>query len=108
MLAINNLTGYISSVRKLVKKPSQWECGGIPLTMMMTIEKRKGKEKPVIQKALVDLKGNPYKMLLKCRQQWALNEDYLFPGPIQYFGPSNIVDMTTKTLFLESKKSKKS
>jgi len=107
MLVINNLTGYISSVRKLVKKPSQWECGGIPLTMMMTMEKRKGKEKPVIQKALVDLKGNPYKMLLKCRQKWALNEDYLFPGPIQYFGPSYIVDMTTKTLFLESKKSKK-
>lgn len=104
MLAINGLTGYISSVRRLVKKPSLWECGGIPLTMMMTIERRKGKEKPVIQKALVDLQGNPYKTLLKFRQQWALNEDYIFPGPIQYFGPYDIVNMTTRTLMLESKK----
>ncbi len=104
ILVINKLTGYISSVRKLVKKPSLWECGGIPLTMMMTIERRKGKEKPVIQKALVDLKGNPYKTLLKFREQWAMNEYYTFPGPIQYFGPSNIVDMPTKTLILESKK----
>lgn len=102
ILAINNLTGFISSIRKLVKKPSLWECGGIPLTMMMTIEKRKGKEKPVIQKALVDLKGTPYKTLLKFREQWALNEYYTYPGPIQYFGPSNIVDMPTKTLILES------
>lgn len=104
MLAINGFTGYISSVRKLVKKPSLWECGGIPLTMMMTIERRKGKEKPVIQKALVDLKGNPYKMLLKMRQLWAMNEEYIFPGPIQYFGPSEIVDMPTKTLLLENRK----
>lgn len=102
MLVINDLTGYISSVRKLVKKTSSWECGGIPLTMMMTIERRKGKEKPVIQKTLVDLHGNPYKTLLKFRQQWALNEDYIFPGPIQYFGPNEIVNMTTRTLMLES------
>ena len=104
LLSLNGLTGYISSVRKLVKKPSLWECGGIPITMMMNIERRKGKEKPVIQKALVDLKGNPYKTLLKNREQWALNENYIFPGPIQYFGPSHIVDMPTKTLELESKK----
>ncbi|MFH1369445.1 MAG: diphosphate--fructose-6-phosphate 1-phosphotransferase [Elusimicrobiota bacterium] len=103
-LAMNGLTGYISSVRKLVKKPAEWECGGIPLTMMMNIERRKGKEKPVIQKALVKLDGAPFKAFAKMREQWALTESYLFPGPIQYFGPSSVADLTTKTLKYEQKK----
>lgn len=106
MLALNGMTGYISSVRNLTKKPSQWEAGGIPLTMMMNIERRKGKEKAVIQKALVELNGKPFKQLLKVRGKWAANELYLFPGPIQYFGPSEITDITTRTLAYEQAKSK--
>lgn len=106
MLALNGMTGYISSVRNLTKKPSQWEAGGIPITMMMNIERRKGKEKPVIQKAFVELGGKPFKQLLKVREKWAATESYLFPGPIQYFGPAEITDMTTKTLGYEQAKSK--
>jgi pyrophosphate--fructose-6-phosphate 1-phosphotransferase len=101
VLALNGLTGYLSSVRKLVKNSAHWECGGIPLTRMMCIERRRGKEKPVIQKALVDLNGVPFKTLLKNRENWAMTESYLFPGPIQYFGPSAVTDMTTKTLQYE-------
>jgi pyrophosphate--fructose-6-phosphate 1-phosphotransferase len=102
-LALNGLSGYLSSVRGLVKNSKLWECGGVPLTMMMNIERRKGKEKPVIQKALVDLNGAPFKAFEKSRQQWAMSESYIFPGPIQYFGPSVVTDMTTKTLQYEQK-----
>jgi pyrophosphate--fructose-6-phosphate 1-phosphotransferase len=104
VLALNGLSGYISSVRKLVKQPRQWECGGAPLTMMMNIERRKGKEKPVIQKALVKLDGAPFKALQKNRDTWAMTDSYLFPGAIQYWGPSDVVDMTTKTLQYEAGK----
>jgi pyrophosphate--fructose-6-phosphate 1-phosphotransferase len=100
-LALNGLTGYLSSVRKLVKSPDRWECGGIPLTMMMNVERRKGKEKPVIQKCLVDLDGAPFKALVKNRETWAMTENYLSPGAIQYFGPSSVTDLTTKTLRYE-------
>ena len=106
-LALNGLTGYLSSVRRLVKKPSQWECGGVPLTMMMNIERRKGKEKPVICKALVKLDDAPFKTLLKNRERWAVTESYLFPGPIQYFGPESVTDMTTKTLEIEQSRIKR-
>ncbi|MEM4368076.1 MAG: diphosphate--fructose-6-phosphate 1-phosphotransferase [Candidatus Anstonellales archaeon] len=104
VLVLNKLSGYMSVVKKLTKKPAEWECAGIPLTMMMNIERRKGKEKPVIKKALVDLNGAPFKFLKENREKWALTEDYLFPGPIQYFGPSSICDMSTITLKLENKK----
>jgi len=106
LLALNGMTGYLSSVRNLTKAPSMWIAGGVPLTMMMNIERRKGKEKPVIQKALVELNGAPFKAFSKVRDTWAVTESYLFPGPIQYFGPAAVVDMTTKTLALEQKKSK--
>lgn len=107
VLALNGLTGYLSSVRNLTKPPKQWICGGIPLTMMMNIEKRHGKEKPVIQKALVDLKDRPFKELVKNRDKWALTESYIFPGPIQYFGPEVVTDMTTRTLQYEQQGKKK-
>ncbi|MHB9154738.1 MAG: diphosphate--fructose-6-phosphate 1-phosphotransferase [Endomicrobiales bacterium] len=106
-LALNALTGYLSSVRRLVRKPEQWECGGVPLTMMMNVERRKGREKPVIQKALVRLDGAPFKALEKNRDAWAMAEDYLYPGPIQYFGPSTVTDMTTITLQYEQAGKKK-
>ncbi len=102
-MVLNGLTGYLSSVKKLVKKADQWDCGGVPLTMMMTIERRKGKEKPVIKKALVELDGAPFSVLLNNRDNWAITESYLYPGPIQYFGPSSVMDITTITLKLEGK-----
>ena len=107
VLALNKCSGYLSSVRKLTKKAKDWECGGIPLTMMMNIERRKGKEKPVIRKALVELKGEPFKFLSKNRGEWALTESYIFPGPIQYFGPEDVTDMTTITLAFEQAKKRK-
>lgn len=107
VLALNGLTGYLSSVKNLTKPSKQWVCGGIPLTMMMNIERRHGKEKPVIQKALVDLNGRPFKELVKNRDKWAMGENYVFPGPIQYFGPASVTDMTTKTLQYESTGKKK-
>lgn len=106
-LVLNGLTGYLSSVRNLTKPPKQWICGGIPLTMMMNVERRHGHDKPVIQKALVDLKGKPFKELVKNRDKWALTESYMFPGPVQYFGPAEITDMTTKTLQYEQAGKKK-
>jgi pyrophosphate--fructose-6-phosphate 1-phosphotransferase len=103
ILALNNLSGYMASVRNLTKPASQWTCGGIPITMLLHLERRKGEYKPVIKKALVDLNAQPFKAYEKLRTAWAQNEDYIFPGPIQYFGPKSIVDMTTKTLQYEHK-----
>ena len=101
ILALNDCSGYLSSVRNLTKKADAWVCGGIPLTMMMNVEKRKGKDKPVIRKALVELNGKPFKFLQKNREDWAKNDRYTFPGPIQYFGPAVVTEMTTLTLLLE-------
>ncbi len=103
-LVLNNMSGYLSSVKNLIAEPSKWVCGGIPLTMMMNIERRKGKEKPVIQKALVNLNGAPFKAFAKVRQDWAMNDRYIFPGSIQFFGPASVTDITTKTLQYEQKK----
>ena len=101
VLALNKCTGYLSSVRKLTKKAKDWQCGGVPLTMMMNMERRKGKDKPVIRKALVELNGKPFKAFAKQRALWAMSESYLFPGPVQYFGPAEITEMTTYTLAFE-------
>ncbi len=95
------LTGYLSSVRNLTAPASEWVAGGIPLTMMMNMEKRHGEMKPVIQKALVKLDGPVFKQLEENREDWAMNDRYLFPGAIQYFGPSCVCDVTTCTLQLE-------
>jgi pyrophosphate--fructose-6-phosphate 1-phosphotransferase len=94
-------SGYISSVRNLTKSADQWIAGGIPLTMMMNLERRHGKSKPVIRKALVELDGKPFKFFAQMRNTWAMNDDYLYPGPIQYFGPSEVCDITTDTIQLE-------
>ena len=98
------LTGYLSSVRNLTSPASEWIAGGIPLTMMMNMEKRHGEMKPVIQKALVKLDGPVFKQLEQHREDWAMNDRYLFPGAIQYFGPSCVCDVTTCTLQLERSK----
>ena len=99
------LTGYLSSVRNLTQPTDEWIAGGIPLTMMMNMEKRHGEMKPVIQKALVRLDGPVFKQLQDNREDWAMNDRYLFPGAIQYFGPSSVCDITTITLQLERSKS---
>jgi pyrophosphate--fructose-6-phosphate 1-phosphotransferase len=94
-------TGYMSSVQNTNKPADEWVCGGIPITMMMNIERRHGEDKPVIQKALVKLDGNPFIALQKNRAKWAIETDYVYPGPIQYFGPTEVCDQITKTLECE-------
>ena len=95
------LTGYLSSVKNLTEAPKDWVAGGVPLTMMMNMERRHGQMKPVIQKALVKLDGPVFKKLEANREKWALEDHYVFPGAIQYFGPSEVADITTQTLKLE-------
>ena len=97
----SGLSGYISSIKNLTQPASQWVAGGVPLTMMMNMEKRHGQYKPVIQKALVVLDGPVFEYFDKNRETWAINDCYLFPGAIQYFGPSEVTDITTCTLQLE-------
>ncbi len=99
------LTGYLSSIKNTTKPASEWIAGGVPLTMMMNMEKRHGEMKPVIKKALVELNGPVFKALESHREKWALNDCYIFPGAIQYFGPASVCDATTITLQLEQEKS---
>ncbi len=97
-------TGYMSIVRNLTKPAAEWVAGGVPITMMMNMERRNGKMKPVIQKALVDLNGKPFKYFAAHRAEWAdPNLSYIYPGPIQYYGPSEVCDQPTRTLMLEHK-----
>ena len=104
MLINAGLTCYMSSVRNLTDKPENWIAGGIPITMMMNMERRNGELKPVIQKALVNLNGRPYLKFASMRETLALNTLYQYPGPIQYFGPSEICDRPSMTLLLEHDK----
>jgi len=97
-------TGYMSSVRNLTAPADQWIAGAIPLTAMMNMEHRHGEDKPVIKKALVELDGAPFKMLAANRAKWAVETSYVYPGPIQFFGPSEVADITTITLQLEKGK----
>ncbi|MGM9845938.1 MAG: diphosphate--fructose-6-phosphate 1-phosphotransferase [Muribaculaceae bacterium] len=100
-LVYAGVTGYMSSVRNLVKPAVQWICGGIPITMMMNIERRNGADKPVIQKALVRLDGKPFRKFADQRDKWAINTCYVYPGPIQYFGPADVCDQPSMTLKYE-------
>ncbi len=95
------VTGYMSSVRNLNNPSVQWIAGGIPITMMMNMERRHGEMKPVIQKALVKLDGAPFLKFAAKRDEWAVNTCYMYPGPIQYFGPAEICDQPTMTLKYE-------
>ena len=104
MLIANGKTGYMSSVRNTTAPAEEWIAGGVPITMMMNMERRHGEMKPVIQKALVKLDGAPFKKFASCREEWAKNTCYVYPGPIQYFGPTEVCDEPTKTLQLEQAK----
>ena len=97
-------TGYMASVRNLTAPAAEWVAGGIPITAMMNMERRNGKMKPVIQKALVELDGAPFKAFAAQRETWAKETAYIYPGPIQYFGPSEVCDQPTKTLQYEQAK----
>ncbi|MDP4185107.1 MAG: diphosphate--fructose-6-phosphate 1-phosphotransferase, partial [Bacteroidota bacterium] len=100
----NGKTGYMASVRNTTAPADQWIAGGVPVTMMMNMERRHGHMKPVIQKALVRLDSAPFKYLASKREEWAVETAYVYPGPIQYFGPSSVCDQTTRTLQLEQGK----
>ncbi|HIT84235.1 MAG TPA: diphosphate--fructose-6-phosphate 1-phosphotransferase [Candidatus Avibacteroides faecavium] len=103
-LIANGKTGYMSLVQNTTAPADNWIAGGVPITMMMNMEKRSGEMKPVIQKALVDLNGKPFKTFAANRDNWAMNTEYVYPGPIQYFGPTEVCDQPTKTLQLEHSK----
>ena len=104
MLIANGKTGYMSSVRNTTAPAAEWIAGGVPITMMMNMERRHGEMKPVIQKALVRLDGAPFQKFAACREAWAKETAYVYPGPIQYFGPTEVCDEPTKTLQLEQAK----
>lgn len=104
VLISDGLTGYMASVRNTTVSADQWIAGGVPITMMMNMERRHGHMKPVIQKALVELNGAPYKYFKSKRGEWAYSTNFIYPGPIQYFGPSEVCDVTTETLKLEQAK----
>ena len=97
-------TGYMSSVRNLTAPAAEWIAGGVPVTMMMNMERRHGHMKPVIQKALVELDSAPFKYLAANREKWAIETSFVYPGPIQYWGPTEVCDQPTKTITLERAK----
>ena len=100
-LIANGKTGYMAIVKNTTKPTSEWKAGGVPITMMMNIERRNGENKPVIRKALVELDGKPFKELERNRDKWAKDTSFVYPGPIQYWGPAEVCDLPTKTLALE-------
>lgn len=104
VLAAEGKTGYMASVQNLTAPAEEWIAAGVPITMMMNMERRHGSMKPVIQKALVELEGAPFKYFASQRDNWATGTHYVYPGPIQYFGPAEICDQPTETLKLEKNK----
>ena len=101
LLIANGLTGYMSVITGLGKGPASWQAGGMPITCMMNIERRHGEYKPVIRKALVELEGKPFTYFSSQREKWEKETCYTFPGAIQYYGPEEVCDITTRTLALE-------
>ena len=101
MLIQYGYTGYLSKVSNLSKPAEEWVAGGMPITKMMNMERRNGEDKPVIRKALVELDGKPFKYFEAHRDAWAVETAFTYPGAIQYYGPSEVCDLTTRTLALE-------
>jgi pyrophosphate--fructose-6-phosphate 1-phosphotransferase len=97
-------TGYMAIVKNTTAPAAEWKAGGVPITMMMNMERRNGEMKPVIRKALVELDGAPFKEFAKNRERWSRETAYVYPGPIQYWGPTEVCDQPTKTLALEQAK----
>lgn len=103
-LVANGKTGYMAIVKNTTAPAAEWVAGGVPITMMMNMERRHGEMKPVIKKALVRLDGAPFKEFAKHREEWAEGTCFVYPGPIQYFGPTEVCDQCTMTLKLEQEK----
>ncbi|MGN1262891.1 MAG: diphosphate--fructose-6-phosphate 1-phosphotransferase [Prevotella sp.] len=103
-LIANGKTGYMAIVKNTTAPSDEWIAGGVPITMMMNIERRNGENKPVIRKALVELDGKPFKTFASMRDHWAKDTAYVYPGPIQYWGPTEVCDKPTMTLALEQSK----
>ena len=103
-LIANGKTGYMAIVKNTTAPAEEWIAGGVPITMMMNMERRNGEMKPVIRKALVELDGAPFKAFAAKRDVWAKETCYVYPGPIQYWGPTEVCDQPTKTLALEQAK----
>ena len=101
MLIQYGYTGYLSKVSNISKPADEWVAGGMPITKMMNMERRNGEDKPVIRKALVELDGAPFKYFEAHRDAWAVETAFTYPGAIQYYGPSEVCDLTTRTLALE-------
>ena len=101
LLIESGKTGYMASIRNTTSPAKEWVAGGVPITMMLNMERRHGEMKPVIQKALVDLEGAPFKEFEKNRETWAMKTSYIYPGPIQYFGPDEVKEQPTMTLKYE-------
>ena len=101
MLIQYGYTGYLSKVSNISKPAEEWVAGGMPITKMMNMERRNGEDKPVIRKALVELDGAPFKYFEAHREEWAEKTCFTYPGAIQYFGPAEVCDLTTRTLALE-------
>ena len=101
-LIANGKTGYMAIVKNLSAPTDDWKAGGVPITMMMNMERRNGEMKPVIRKALVELDGAPFKAFAAHRDEWANNTCFVYPGPIQYWGPAEVCDRDTRTLSLEN------
>ncbi len=101
MLIQYGYTGYLSKVSNLSKPATEWVAGGMPITKMMNVERRHGEDKPVIKKALVELEGKPFKFFEANRDLWAVETCFLYPGAIQYYGPTEVCDIVTRTLALE-------
>ena len=101
MLIQYGYTGYLSKVSNISKPAEQWVAGGMPITKMMNMERRNGEDKPVIRKALVELDGKPFKFFEANRETWAVETAFTYPGAIQYYGPAEVCDLTTRTLALE-------
>lgn len=101
MLIQYGYNGYLSKVSNLSKPAEEWVAGGMPITKMMNIERRNGEDKPVIKKALVELDGKPFKYFEANRDTWAVETAYTYPGAIQYYGPTEVCDLTTRTLAFE-------
>lgn len=103
-LISNGKTGYMAIVKNTTAPAEEWIAGGVPITMMFNMERRNGEMKPVIRKALVDLNGKPFKEFASHREEWRRNTCFVYPGPIQYFGPTEVCDQPTMTLKLEQSK----
>ena len=104
LLILNGYTGYLSRIKNIASPADEWTAGGMPITKMMNIERRHGEDKPVIKKALVELDGKPFGYFASKREEWAEKTCFTYPGAIQYYGPAEVCDLTTRTLALENDK----